>query len=197
MKLFPIILFLSAIALFADRFPPGPLVSSKAPAAGGGGETCDTIAETFNAGLNELLSTGDKYMAVAITNSSTEVCAVGLLIAVHASQTNTYSVSLCSNNATNRPNGVLGTSDTVTSAAIGTTTNWVKFTFASPVTLSAGSSVTNWIRLQKHVDPVDGFATTWTRGNGNVEICVRSQNGDDWTNLETTRQGLYRLYTSP
>jgi hypothetical protein len=168
-------------------------VSSKAPAAGGG--SCETVSESFESLLTELLSTGNKYIAVAITNSTTSVCAVELLIAVHASQTNTYSVSLCSNNATNRPNGVLGTSSTVTSATIGTTTNWVLFTFASPVTLSSGSTTTNWIRLQKHVDPVDGFATTWTRGNGNVEICVRSTNGDDWDNLETTRQGAYRLKT--
>lgn len=189
-------LHLSTLLRGTDLNDPG-FVAALLKVQAGGGETCDTVSESLLA-VEGTISASLKYFAVAVTNKPGDICGIDLLITLHASETNIFHVDWCESNSTNRPGAVVATSQTVTAATIGsTTTNWISFNFTTPFTPSSGATTTNWIRWAKTVDPVSTLPMFAARANSSVEICVRSSNGDDWENVDLTRQLNYKIRRAP
>jgi len=152
--------------------------------------SCSAAGQEFLT-INGVTASGSDYFATSFASDGQDICTVELNIAKAADETSDYFVELRSNSATNTPSQtVLGTSSTVLAAAIGTTTNYVTFTFPSTVSTSNGS--TNWFVLRKTSSTAKSLSMG--RASGSVNLMYASGDGIAWTSASTTRQGNYRTY---
>lgn len=151
---------------------------------------CSAAGQSFLT-INGVTASAADYYASGFTSDGQDICKVELNLAVNASETASFFVELRSAAATNSPSQtVLATSDTKTAASIGTTTNYVTFSFPSTVSTASGS--TNWWVVRKTSS--SAFGLNFGRASGSVNLMKSSPDGIAWTDVSTTRQGNYRTF---
>ena len=159
---------------------------------GGGGDTY-TLEQSHETA--DGLASGGYYFANLITSSSAyDLTKVSLHFSRNALDTSDYVVTIRPDNSTQPSATVLGTSDTVLNASVGTSADWVEFTFSTPVSLS--SSTLYWIVLTK-TGTTTGYAASVSRGNTTTENMQGSTDGSTWSSISATRSALHRMYSSP
>jgi len=149
---------------------------------------CSAAGQSFLT-IQGVTASAQDYYASAFASDGQDICKVELNLAVNASETASFFVELRSAAATNSPSQtVLATSDTKTPVQIGTTTNYVTFSFPSTVSTASGS--TNWWVVRKTA--ASPYGLNFGRASGSVNLMKSSPDGIAWTDVTTTRQGNYR-----
>lgn len=171
-------------------FDPGFISRTRSVSAAG----CDTLKDSYtdttsHSDLNIASADGTQYRATKLTAGSTySPCKIEFLLmkdGTGASPTGNVWAFVWSDSS--GPSTVLATSDAVDAASLPTkgTSNYVAFTFASPASLSSGT--TYWIGLGKTNLQLNDWVG-WFRPNpfvagGNLV----STNGTAWIAASSTR----------
>lgn len=159
------------------------------------GGSCNVAKDARTDDIGAASNSTNIYIANKFTAASSySLCKATVTLYRHASQNQDYAMEIRTDGTSQPSETILGTSETVPVASVGTTRTTVEFVFSSPVSISSGTSY--WLVI-KYVS-ASSYTTFWAMGNGAPEHIVRSTTGltDSWTNVETTRQAVFTTYAS-
>ncbi len=153
-----------------------------------------TITANVVTTYTDTLAASSLYISNKFSPSeNSSVCQIDLNISKHASETSNFIVEIRSDNAGLPSETILATSNTVPSANVTTSLEYVAFVFDTPYSVNSG---TVYHFVLRKTGTTTGYNLGLGSGNSASEYVGSSTTGltGSWTQVSATRTMLYKIY---